>query len=451
VSQSHKITQYLKFDEKTLAEYSTDFGNLMTQKPSVVACPTTASALRESLSYAHAKEMKLTFRGGGQSFYGQSLSDGGMVIDAKELRQQYPVPATGEGWVIAPAGMLLYDLQVFLRQRGLRIPIYTSATKATLGGTLAAGGISGRSFSRGLLADHVLEVELMGTDGQLWTCSPEVNSDLFSCSLGAMGMSGAILTAKLETEPLLPYRVQLVTKNLPIGSLLPMCEELRTLPEVVSVEGFINFDPRPITAHVYSAIEAEDRTVVHKTAARWREIMKRLPASSYSIRLVHIDDPLGFSASLAGWKPRGPRNLSIHLMNRKFAAYAIPVPVAFEPLEAISFVRDFLEFAPDQSHFFMARPYFAVIASMSQSKFHWLRLSKHGPYVIGLDLFVTFPYFKKARGKEILTQVATMAAEHHGRIYPYGFLPERELLSRLLPGASEQMKQGAVKTAPGIS
>jgi len=392
--------------------------------------------------------MRLTFRGGGQSFYGQSLSDHGMVIDTKILRPENPVPEIGEGWVIAPAGMLLYDLQVFLRQKGLRLPVYTSATKATLGGTLVAGGISGRSFSRGLLADHVLEVELMGTDGQLWKCNSETNSDIFSYSLGTMGMNGAILTAKIKTEPLLPYRVQLVTKNLPIASLLPMCEELCAFPEVLSVEGFINLGSRQITANVYSAVEAENQRMIQEITEQWREIAKRLPVSSYSIRVVHIDDALGFSASLAGWKPRAPRNLRMNLMNKKFAPYAAPVPVAFDTLEAISFVREFMDFVGHHSHFFMARPYFAVITSMKQSKFHWLQLSKHDQHVIGLDLFVTFPHFKKTRGKQILNHVASMAAEHHGRIYPYGFLPESVLLSRLLPDVSEQMRQVAVKTDP---
>jgi len=317
-----------------------------------------------------------------------------------------------------------------------------------LGGTLVAGGISGRSFSRGLLADHVLEVELMGADGQLWKCRSETNSDIFSYSLGTMGMNGAILTAKITTEPLLPYRVQLVTKNLPIASFLPMCEELRGVPEVVSVEGFINLGSRQTTANVYIAIEAENQSMVQEKAEKWREIAKRLPVSSYSIRVVHIDDALGFSASLAGWKPRAPRNLKMNLMNKKFAPYAAPVPVAFDTLEAISFIKNFMDYVVHHSHFFLARPYFAMITSMKQSQFPWLQLSKRDPYVIGLDLFVTFPHFKKARGKQILNHVASMAAEHHGRIYPYGFLPETELLSRLLPDVSEQMKQVAVKTDP---
>ena len=206
----------LAYNEKILSEYSTDFGNLFVKKPSIVATPRSTSSLRDCFFHARSQNMKLSFRGGGQSFCGQSLCNNGMVIDLKELNTDDSSIEVGDDYVTAPAGMLLYDLQVFLRKKGLRLPIYTAATKATLGGTLASGGISGRSFSKGLLADHVLGIELMGTDGQLWKCDLESNSDILSYALSTMGISGAILTAKIETEPLLPYRVQLVIKRFPI-------------------------------------------------------------------------------------------------------------------------------------------------------------------------------------------------------------------------------------------
>jgi len=448
VSYSPKSAPVLLSDEKTLGEYSTDFGNLLTKKPSVVASPPTPSSLRECFQYANSKGIKLTFRGGGQSFYGQSLCDGGMVIDTGVLRPGESFPEIGDGWVMARAGMLLYDLQVFLRQKGLRLPVYTSATRATLGGTLAAGGISGRSFSRGLLADHVLEIDLMTSDTQLLTCSRETNSDIFSYSLGTMGLSGAILKAKIQTEPLFPYRVQMVSKSLPLGSLLPMSEELRLIPEVVSMEGFINLGSRQITADVYSTIEAENEGVIKEKVQAWQEIAKRLQMSSYSVRVVHIDDALGFSASLAGWKPTVPRNLKMNLINKKLSFYSAPVPVAFDRLEAISFVERFVNYAGHHPLLFLRRPYFAVITSMKQSESCWLRLSKRDSHVMGFDLFVTFPHFKKNRGEQILNDIAHMAAEHGGRIYPYGFLPEGELLSRLLPNISEKMIQAVEKTDP---
>ncbi len=436
----------LEFDERILRKYSTDHGNIFTIKPSTVAIPRSLSSLHECFHYAYSNGMKLAFRGGGQSFYGQPLCDKGMVIDTKALQTADSFFEIGDAWLKAPAGMLLYDLQVFLRQKGLRLPVYTSATKATLGGTLAAGGISGRSFSRGLLAEHVLEIELMGTDGKLWECNPATNSDIFSYSLGTMGMNGVILTAKIKTEPLLPYRVLLVTKNLPIASLLPMCEELRSIPEVVSMEGFINLRSRQITADVYSAIETENESMTNEKAGQWGEIAKRLPISSHSIQVVHIDDPLGFSASLAGWKPGVPRNLAMKLMNKKVTLYTAPVPMAFDKLEAIPFLKRFRGFTVHHPLFFRARPYFAVITSMKQSKFSWLQLSKNNSYTIGFDFFVVFPHYKKTKGTQILKEIAQMAVEHNGRIYPYGFLPEGKLLSSLLPNISEQMKKVAEKT-----
>lgn len=200
-------------DTKLYREYSTDFGGLVYKVPAEVSIPTDTAMLGESFERARTQGWKVAFRGGGQSFYGQSLSENGMVVDMRRLTTMSSTIEMHNGSVKVQAGTRLRTLQRFLMEKGLRLPVYTVSPEGTVGGTLAAGGISGRCFSRGLLADSVREVELVGTDGRMWTCSETENPDIFACSVATLGGAGAIVSVSLKTEALLPVRVQLGLPN----------------------------------------------------------------------------------------------------------------------------------------------------------------------------------------------------------------------------------------------
>ncbi|MGD8591348.1 MAG: FAD-dependent oxidoreductase [Gammaproteobacteria bacterium] len=435
-------------DKHSLREYSTDFGNLRVKEPVVVAKPSSVSSLRDCFEHAHSHNLRITFKGGGQSFCGQSLCGKGMVIDMQAMLSNQSQVELGDGWVRVPAGMLLYDLQNYLRQRGLRLPVYTSATKATVGGTIASGGISGRSFSRGLLANHVLEIELMGSDGRIWLCNENSNADIFFGSLGTLGLGGAILFLKLQTEKLLPYRIQMIVKDSPFDSLVPLSGQLSRITEVVSMEGFIKPVSGKVTVDVYCAMEAAGKSELDAYVQKWREIARNLTISSPSIRTVHIDDDLDFSASLGGWNP-SQQQLKMSLLNKKLGVYAVPLPLTLSGLKAADLIARYSDFIGRYPHFFMTRPYFAVIDSMKSSQCEWLRLSTQESHVIGMDLFVTFPHPLKNQGIDVLNDIALMAAEEGARIYPYGYIPDKALLTRLLPASLPQLKAVSQKTDPG--
>ncbi|KPJ91828.1 MAG: hypothetical protein AMJ53_10685, partial [Gammaproteobacteria bacterium SG8_11] len=378
----------LLLDKKSLREYSTDFGNLHAKEPVVIAKPRSIYSLRDTFEYARDNSLRVIFKGGGQSFYGQSLCAEGMVIDMKAMPSDHSQVELGNGWVRVPAGMLLYDLQNYLRQRGLRLPVYTSATKATVGGTIASGGISGRSFSRGLLAAHVLEMEIMGSDGRVWLCNENTNADVFYSSLGTLGMSGAMLFLKIKTETLLPYRIQLMIKDSPFEAIASLSAQLSQIPDVVSMEGFIKPVPGKVRADIFCAMETAEESEVDAITHKWREIAKDLAISSSSTRVTHIDDDLDFSASLGGWNPT-QQQLQMSLLNRKLGVYAVPVPLTLSVLKAADLMARYADFIRRHPHFFMTRPYFAVIDSMKSSQCEWLQLSRQDSHVIGVDLFAT--------------------------------------------------------------
>lgn len=115
---------WLNSDSRILSEYAVDFGNISERKPQIVALPRSTSMLRRTLALAREEDLKIVLRGGGQSFYGQSLCERGIVVDMRHLQERAGKVELGDGWVKAPASMLLFDLLNFLRRKGLRLPVY---------------------------------------------------------------------------------------------------------------------------------------------------------------------------------------------------------------------------------------------------------------------------------------------------------------------------------------
>lgn len=429
-------------------EYSVDFGRIFRLQPEVVLLPQSLAMLQNCFVQAREKGLRIAFRGGGQSFYGQTLCENGMVVGMRQLQPGAGEPELGDGWVKAPASMLLYDLQRFLRQAGLRLPVYTASTKATLGGTLAAGGISGRSYSRGLLASHVLEVELMGTDGRIWRCSAASNRDIFAYSVATMGVSGALLSARIRTEPLLPERVQLVLGKAPIERLIDTCLAFASIPEIASLEGFLNLFAHPNTADICATAEAAEKADIAAQQHRLQGQIGKFTPIPGAVRTFSIDSQLGFSASIGGWNP-AMHDMKMTLLNKQSLRHNIPVSFVLPLPAVLPFLEKMARFGRAHPQYFFAKPYFAVINAMGTTEFEWLRLSARDRHVMGIDIFFTFPPHKLNQAIDDLNQTARLIRDHGGRIYPYAFLPEPGLLSQLLPEVSPRMKSAIRKTDPG--
>jgi len=67
-----------------------------------------------------------------------------------------------------------------------------------VGGTLSVGGTGEMSYRYGAQVDHVLELDLVTGAGDVVTCSPELNGELFQMTLAGLGQCGIIVRARLQ-------------------------------------------------------------------------------------------------------------------------------------------------------------------------------------------------------------------------------------------------------------
>ncbi len=149
---------------------------------------------------ASAPQKSIISRGLGRSYNDAALNQGGGVMLQTRLNRLLDFdPLSGE--LECEAGATIGDIIDFALPRGW-FPSVTPGTKfATVGGAIAADVHGKNHHQDGSFASCVSRFRLLVADGRQLICSREENSEVFWATLGGMGLTGAILDAKIKLEP----------------------------------------------------------------------------------------------------------------------------------------------------------------------------------------------------------------------------------------------------------
>jgi decaprenylphospho-beta-D-ribofuranose 2-oxidase len=99
------------------------------------------------------------------------------------------------------AGALLSDIVAAFLPRGFFPPVVPGTKFVTVGGMIAADVHGKNHHCAGGFGDHVEAFDLALPNGEVRTCSPQQNADLFAATIGGMGLTGTILTASFKLLP----------------------------------------------------------------------------------------------------------------------------------------------------------------------------------------------------------------------------------------------------------
>ena len=105
------------------------------------------------------------------------------------------------GLLDCEAGVLLADILRAFAPRGWLPPVVPGTRFATVGGMIAADAHGRNHPARGSFGAHVESLVLATPDGEIHECGRASRPDLFRATLGGMGLTGAILSARLRLEP----------------------------------------------------------------------------------------------------------------------------------------------------------------------------------------------------------------------------------------------------------
>ncbi|MGW1052120.1 FAD-binding protein [Streptomyces sp. NPDC001118] len=189
---------------ETRHEAAQDFGHLVRAEPLGVLRPESAAEIKDLLEFAGPRGIPVSARGGGHSMYGQGQAGGGIVLDLRALHRVGPV---ADGQVTVQAGALWRDVLAATLPYGRTPPVLTDYLGAGVGGVLSAGGLGGAGHRHGLVADQVLELEVVTGTGEHRVCSPDRDPELFHAVLAGLGQCAVIVSATLRLVPA-PDRVR---------------------------------------------------------------------------------------------------------------------------------------------------------------------------------------------------------------------------------------------------
>ena len=160
-------------------------------QPTAVAYCASVADVQHCLAFVRKFGLPIAPRAGGHSYAGYSTTTG-LLLDVTRINA-VNVDTTANTSVIG-AGARLIDIYTILAQNNRLLPGGSCPTVGIAGLTLGGGvGVVGRKF--GLTSDNLLSAEVVTADGQLLTCNPQQNADLFWALQGGGGGNFGVVTS----------------------------------------------------------------------------------------------------------------------------------------------------------------------------------------------------------------------------------------------------------------
>jgi FAD/FMN-containing dehydrogenase len=157
------------------------------------------SDVQRAIAFARDNKLELAVRSGGHSNAGFSTTEGGLVIDLREMNAIEVDTKTGTLW--AEAGATAAQVTAAAVEHGMVVG-FGDAGSVGVGGIVTGGGVGYLSRKHGLTIDSVLAAEVVLANGELVTASAADNPDLFWAIRGGGGNFGVVLRVRFKLAAL---------------------------------------------------------------------------------------------------------------------------------------------------------------------------------------------------------------------------------------------------------
>jgi FAD/FMN-containing dehydrogenase len=196
------------------------WNRMIDRRPALIVRCSGPADVQRAVAFSRERELLLAVRGGGHSFPGYSMCDGGVVIDLSALYGARVDPVNKSALVAG--GSWIADLDWESQQYGLATPM-GRVSNTGVGGLTLGGGYGRLSRLHGLACDNLISADLITADARLLRVSATENPDLFWAIRGGGGNFGVVTYFE--------YRLHAVGPQVLAGTLSYVPSQLRAVLE----------------------------------------------------------------------------------------------------------------------------------------------------------------------------------------------------------------------------
>lgn len=136
-------------------------------------------------------------RGNGRSYGDAALSDA--IFSTKRLNKFISFDRI-EGVLECESGVLLSDILEISVPQGYFLNVTPGTKFISVGGAIASDVHGKNHHAEGCFSEYVISFQLMKANGEVIQCSRQENEEVFWATIGGMGLTGIILSAKIKLK-----------------------------------------------------------------------------------------------------------------------------------------------------------------------------------------------------------------------------------------------------------
>lgn len=164
--------------------------------------PVVEKEIRSEDSLAKIQEFvrnnhEIIARGNGRCYGDASLAEN--IFSTKRLNKFISFDRLN-GIIECESGVLLSDVLEVIIPQGYFLFVTPGTKFITVGGAIASDVHGKNHHMEGCFSEYVLEFSLLNENSEVLICSPTQNSEKFWATIGGMGLSGIILSAKFKLK-----------------------------------------------------------------------------------------------------------------------------------------------------------------------------------------------------------------------------------------------------------